>query len=50
MFVGVAFITRLIQFVATLLVYETKNIGDEFYWRKCMGAADKKLVINELGP
>ena len=50
MFVSVSFITTLIRFVTTSLVYEIKNNGDKFYCRKSMRVADEKLIINKLGP
>ena len=50
MFVSVMLIAMLIWFITTLLVYEIKNNGDKFYCRKSMWAADKILIINELGP
>ena len=30
--------------------YEIKNNGNKFYRRNFMQVADKKLIINELGP
>ena len=50
MFSSVTFIATLIRFVTMSLVYKNKNNGDKFYRRKSMWAADKKLIINELGP
>ena len=50
MFVSVTFITTLIRYVSTSLVYESKNNGDKLCRRKSMWAADEKLIINELGP
>ena len=46
---GVAFITALIRFVPTSLVYENRNNGDKFYHRKSMQAADEKLN-QRIGP
>ena len=50
MFISVTFIATLIRFVTTSLVCENKNNGDKLHRRKSMQAADKKLIINELGP
>ena len=44
--VNVMLIATLIRFVTMSLIDENKN---KFYRRKSMGAADEKLIINELG-